>query len=163
MKKKIYSFTLVLTGVNENTEGLEDALFESGCDDALINFKNGIVYLDFDRESHNLKNAIMSAIRDIERAKIGAKAHHLEGAYVTLSEIAKRTNFTKQAISLFIQGKRGAGNFPTPFSGVTSASPIWRWKDVVHWLSENEKLNDSLVVREADIVDEINEGLVHAK
>ena len=57
-----YQFTLVLDGVDEKTSGLEDALFEAGCDDALINYKNGVVYLDFDREGEDLERIIISAI-----------------------------------------------------------------------------------------------------
>lgn len=40
-----YQFTLVLDGVDENTTNLDDILFEAGCDDALINYKTGTVYL----------------------------------------------------------------------------------------------------------------------
>lgn len=37
---KTYQFTLVLKNINEHTDSLEDSLFEAGCDDALINFRN---------------------------------------------------------------------------------------------------------------------------
>ena len=68
----LYQFTLVLDGVDEKTPDLEDALFEAGCDDALINYKNGTVYLDFDREGEELECTIISAIKDIESANVGA-------------------------------------------------------------------------------------------
>lgn len=158
-KNKTFHFTLVLTGVNEHTDNLEDALYEAGCDDALISFKNGIVCLDFDREAKGLEEAIISVIRDVEQAGIGAKADHIEGSFVTLSEIAERTGFTKQAISLFIQGKRGQGDFPVPFTGINSTSPIWRWRDVVKWLQNNHKLEDASLFDEADTIDNINGAL----
>ena len=44
-----YQFSLLLAGVDETTPNLENALFNAGCDDALINYKNGAVVLDFDR------------------------------------------------------------------------------------------------------------------
>lgn len=161
---RTYHFVLVLSGVNQDTEGLEDALFEAGCDDALISYKNRVVCLDFDRESDSLENAIISSIHDVEGANIGAKAAHIEGAFVTLSEIAERTGFTKQAISLFIQGKRGPGGFPIPFTGVNSSSPIWRFRDVVVWLHANGKLDsnklfDDKSYTELDIIDGINRAL----
>ncbi|HCQ3017179.1 TPA: DNA-binding protein, partial [Escherichia coli] len=31
----LYNFTLTLSGVSYETEGLEDALYQNGCDDAL--------------------------------------------------------------------------------------------------------------------------------
>lgn len=45
----LYNFTLMLSGVTYQTEGLEDALYRSGCDDALISAFGRSVYLDFDR------------------------------------------------------------------------------------------------------------------
>jgi hypothetical protein len=159
MKRKAYYFVLVLSGVNEYTEGLEDALFEAGCDDALISYKNGVVCLDFDREANSLDQAILSAIKDIETSGVGAKANHIEGAFVTISEIAERSGYTKQAISLFIQGKRGPGDFPVPFAGINSNSPIWRWRDVVRWLQDNHKIDDQALFDEADTVDSINGAL----
>lgn len=72
-KQKSYSFTLVLKNINQSTEGLEDSLYESGCRDSLINFKNNIVYLDFDREAASLEDAVISAIQAVETSSIGAK------------------------------------------------------------------------------------------
>ncbi len=59
-------FVLVLDNVDENTPNLEDNLFEAGCDDALINFRNGKVYLDFDREALSFDEAVERAIKDLQ-------------------------------------------------------------------------------------------------
>ena len=42
MKKieNTFQFTLILNNIDEFIPGLEDSLYEAGCDDALINFKN---------------------------------------------------------------------------------------------------------------------------
>jgi hypothetical protein len=154
-----YHFTLVLSGVDVNTPGLEDALFEAGCDDALIFYRNNVVYLEFDKTGNSLQQVIICAIKAIESASIGAKVNHIEGSLATLSEIAQRTQFTKQAISLFIKGKRGLGHFPVPYANINSSSPLWRWIDVVQWLYKNHKLNDKKILIEAQIVDDINGAL----
>ena len=65
---KLFQFTLVLRNVHEDTPNLEDSLYESGCDDALIHFRNGAVYLDFDREATSLEKAVISAIKDVQSA-----------------------------------------------------------------------------------------------
>ena len=65
-----YQFTVVLQNVNMHTELLEDSLYESGCDDALINFRNGTVYLTFSRQAISLQVAVLSAIKDVESASI---------------------------------------------------------------------------------------------
>lgn len=63
----IYIFTISMTvnGVGPETEGLEDAFFEGGCNDALISFKDGELSLRFDRESESLQEALESASRDV--------------------------------------------------------------------------------------------------
>lgn len=159
MKKlTCYYFVLVLRNVNEDTPGIIDALYEAGCDDAMVGSRNGILSLDFDREAACLEDAIMSAIHDIENST-QAKVDHLEGSLVTLSEIAEKTGFTKQAISLFIKGQRGAGMFPVPFAGINSTSPIWRWSEVLQWLFVNKKITDETLIAEAKIIDDMNKYL----
>ncbi|MGH9461061.1 MAG: hypothetical protein ACRD1X_07570 [Vicinamibacteria bacterium] len=37
-----YSFVLVLSGVSEPDEWLENALFEAGCDDGTLAFRDGV-------------------------------------------------------------------------------------------------------------------------
>src|SRR5215208_2964711 len=116
MKKisKTYQFTLVLKNVDENTPGLEDSLYEVNCDDALINFRNGAVYLDFDRAATSLEQAVISAIRDIESASIDAIVSHVAPEdLVTESEVAKRLEMKRQAVSLWIKGERRK-SFPKP-------------------------------------------------
>ncbi|MGH9334471.1 MAG: hypothetical protein ACRD21_12055, partial [Vicinamibacteria bacterium] len=68
MKKKDqkHNFVLVVSGVSEPDSRLEDALYEAGCDDAILAFRNGVAYLEFDREAPSLEDAILSAIRDAE-------------------------------------------------------------------------------------------------
>ena len=58
-----HHFVLVLSEVTENTEGLEDILFEAGCDDALIFYKNNTVYLEFDRETTSFENAVFILLK----------------------------------------------------------------------------------------------------
>lgn len=70
-RRKLYEFTLTLKNVNEKTPSLEDSLYLSGCDDALINFRENKVYLDFSREADSLEQAVHSAIQNVESASIG--------------------------------------------------------------------------------------------
>lgn len=64
----LYHFTILVRDANPSMEALEDRLFEAGCDDALLCFHNQTVYLEFDREAETAKNAIQSAISDIQSA-----------------------------------------------------------------------------------------------
>lgn len=155
-----FQFTLVLDGVDENTSNLEDALFEAGCDDALINFKNGTVYLDFDREDENLEQAIISAINAVESTKLGTiiisvAPEHL----VTLADIAQRMSMTRQAISLFMLGERGPGHFPKPILKIANKSPLWRWSTIAEWFYQNGKISNHNVIDDANTLEDINAAL----
>ena len=63
-----HHFVLVLSRVSEPDGWLEDALFEVGCDDGTLAFRNGVGYIEFDRRGPSLDAVILSAIRDVERA-----------------------------------------------------------------------------------------------
>jgi len=69
---KIYHFVLVLSGISSLNDKIEDALFEAGCDDALLIFRDNVPYLEFDRLATNLDEAIYSAIQNVKSANIGA-------------------------------------------------------------------------------------------
>lgn len=156
----LYQFTLILDCVDETTLGLEDALFEAGCDDALINYKNGTVFLDFDREGENLENTIISAIKNIESANIGARIISVAPEHlVNLSDIAERVSMTRQAVSLLIQGARGSGNFPKPILKISNKSPLWRWSAVAEWFYQHGKISDPNIIESAYIFEDINAAL----
>lgn len=159
MKKsneKWYQFTLVLKKVDEGTPGLEDSLYEAGCDDALINFRSGTVYLDFDREATSLEDAVVSAIKDVESSSVKAVVASVAPEdLVTESEIAKRLETNRQKISLWIQGARRSA-FPKPVMKLSGRSPLWKWFDIVTWLYENNIISEKEKVVNAEFVEDIN-------
>lgn len=129
---------LVLKNVDENTPKLEDSLYEAGCDDALINFRNKTVYLDFDRKANSLEEAVLSAIRDVESSSIKpVVANVAPEDMVTESEIAKRLSVKRQTVSLWIKGERRQA-FPKPVMKLAEKSPFWKWREVVKWLFDNK-------------------------
>jgi hypothetical protein len=137
--QETYPFTLILSGVSELTDELQDALFESGCDDALLGTRDGVVYLDFDREASSFREAVLSAIADVERAGVGARVVRVEpDELVTMAEVARRTGRSRESIRQLATGMRGPGGFPPPVASLTNNSPIWRWTDVVQWFTEKK-------------------------
>lgn len=157
---KVYQFTLVLDGVDDQTPNLEDALFEAGCDDTLINYKNGTVYLDFDRADESLEHAIISAIKAVESAGLGAKIVSVAPEHlVNLSDIAERVSMSRQAVSLIVLGERGTRDFPKPILKIANKSPLWRWSTVAEWFYRKHKIKDHEVVDFANIIEDINAAL----
>ena len=63
-----YAFTIEVSGIDIGRENYEDALFEAGCDDALVAVVNGTLFLDFDRDGPSFEDAVKSASRDVELA-----------------------------------------------------------------------------------------------
>jgi hypothetical protein len=158
---KTYEFTLILDGVYENTPNLEDAIFEAGCDDALINFRNGTVYIDFIRENTSLNNAIISAINQIEGMNLNARVISVAPEnLVTESDIARRLNMKKQAVSLWIKGlRRKTKPFPRPVMKLSDTSPLWRWHEVVDWSLQNDIIKDPDILEQAIFIENLNFAL----
>ena len=69
-----WTFRLTLTGLDLSDEQL-DALFEAGCADAAFSLeRDGMVLGLFDREAETQEDAVLSAIENVERAGVGARA-----------------------------------------------------------------------------------------
>lgn len=160
MKKlNVFNFTLVLKKVNENTPNIEDSLYEAGCDDALINFRNGAVYLEFDREASSLEEAVISAIKDVRSSSIDAEVASVAPEnLVSEAEIAKRLKMKRQTISLWIKGARRKG-FPYPIMRLSEKSPLWNWYEVVKWLYDNKIIKNKSFMEEASFFANINAAL----
>ena len=58
-----FQFTLIVDGPDLQDQPLIDQLFEAGCDDATVGSRDGVQYVDFDREAEALDDAILSARR----------------------------------------------------------------------------------------------------
>ena len=62
-----HQFMLIVEGPDLQEDGRIDALYESGCGDALVGRSDGVQYLDFDRDAPTPEVAVASAIADVER------------------------------------------------------------------------------------------------
>ncbi len=62
-----WHFTLIVDGPDVQSGTTVDALYETGCDDALIGRADGVQYIEFDREAAGLVEAVLSAVADVER------------------------------------------------------------------------------------------------
>ncbi len=157
-----YSFILVLRGLGELSNQAEQDFFEAGCDDALFGIRNGVPFLDFDREAGSFAEAVLSAIRDVARAGTGAEVTRVEpDDLVSASEIARRLGRSRESVRLLINGSRGPGGFPAPVSNLGGTSPIWSWADVAHWAEQSHLADKSgpSLCRQARFVALVNRAL----
>jgi hypothetical protein len=142
-KPEEFEFTLALSGIHDVTSEVEDALYEAGCDDATLTVRSGRVFLTFSRMASSLKDAILSAIKDVRNAGIGADVLRLDVCdLVTQADIARKIGRSRQQVHQFIQGTRGPGGFPPPAGSVTDHSPLWFWAEVAEWLWNNNIIHE---------------------
>jgi hypothetical protein len=154
-----HEFTVIASGLDPEAPDYEDRFFEAGCDDATLSYQRGLIIAEFAREAPTMASAIVSAIDNVRAA--GASVDRVEPDYlVSLSDIADRSGLSRQAISLYARGERGA-DFPTPAVKVMSDRPLWDWYAVAQWLHEKALLDRGAVIA-ARLLREVNTALIAA-
>ena len=95
----------------------------------------------------------------LKNTSMGIKVKRVEpDMVVNLSDIAKRTNLSRQQVSMLVTGKRGDGTFPPPISKIISPNPLWKWSTVAEWMLLHKKL-DKKAVQDAYIIEDMNGAL----
>lgn len=139
-----FEFSFLVSGIDPHADDFADRFFEAGCDDATIVLTRGLIAVCFARQADNYAQAVVSGYGDI--LKTGANIARFEPDYlVSQSEIAKRSNLSKAAISLYVKGERG-GDFPSPYARITSSAPLWDWVEVSAWLHKHKQIGVDAVV-----------------
>ncbi len=147
-----HDFFLVLTEGIELIQEVEDALFEAGCDDATLSMSGGRCVLTFTRVAPTLQEAVLSAIRDVRRARIGADVLRVaECSLVTAAEIGRRIRRSRQLVHQYISKERGPGGFPAPVCHITDTVPLWYWCEVAYWLRQNDMVSAGVLLEAQSI------------
>lgn len=150
---KTFEFSVVASGLDPQADDFEARFYGNGCDDALVSFQNGHVVVDFARTAETFDQAMASALENV--AATGARIDRIEpDPLVSLSDIAKRANMTRAAISNYHRRQRGEA-FPAPSARITSDSPLWDWAVVAKWLADGGRLPRAKAV-EAELVRQAN-------
>ena len=63
-----FAFTVEIAGFDPDAHDYEDAIYEAGCDDALVAVIDGRIQVDFDRDGPRYEWAVESALDDLRRA-----------------------------------------------------------------------------------------------
>lgn len=130
-----YEFTLVIDA-DLDDDAILDRLFEVGCDDATFGMSDGIGFGEFLREAPTFRDALMSAIFDVD-VEAGLPVLHVEpDDLVTMADIARRLNKSREYVRQLVLGRKGPGDFPPPVSHLQSRSSLWRWSDVASWAGD---------------------------
>jgi len=137
MKSYEYTLTFSLQESGNNTEAYLDALFEAGCDDALIAVGGtGSIAIDFIRAAETAESAVQSAIAQVQLAIPGAELLELKPDLVGITDIAELANCSRQNIRKFVTDEKAF--FPQP--SVSGSVPLWHFYEVGNWLINNPRV-----------------------
>ncbi|PSV61699.1 helix-turn-helix transcriptional regulator [Photobacterium angustum] len=159
-----YDFALLATFDKPVTEDilldLSDDLISATGDDFVMTVSGGALLLDFYRESDTYRNAVASAIRDVQSVN-GVTVNSVDsGQFVTLSDIGALTNLSRSTLCRYKVGNRQGSEkpFPTPRLKGNSKAPLYDWEEVAEWLEE-KGLVDAGTAEQAKITAYVNTAL----
>lgn len=114
------------------TNDLVEALAEAGCDDAMVGTGHpGRIALEFSREAENARQAIDSAIDNVQTAVPGAELIEAAPDYAGLTEIAETIGISRQALRKQMLSRL---DFPRP---IHCGNPsLWHLAPVLEWLQQ---------------------------
>ena len=80
---KTHNFTIIASGASSAADDeIADRLFEIGCDDATLSLQKAVLVLEFERAARTFTTALVSAVRDVERA--GLQVERIEPEFSPL-------------------------------------------------------------------------------
>jgi hypothetical protein len=135
---KTFDFTLTFSILKygPNPENYLDALFEAGCDDAIVGTgMPGSIALNFSRGANSAEDAIQQAVCDVRKAIPDAELIELRPDLVGISDIAGLLGCSRQNIRKL--ATNGGLNFPRPT--VSGSVPLWHFYEVANWLLKNSR------------------------
>ena len=134
-----YTFMLnfVLPDRAADPEQYLDALYEAGCDDAVVGVgQHGMIGLDFTRAARSADEAIRSAISNVRAAIPGAALIQAGPDLVGLSQMAEIFGFSRQNMRKYANRQSGGpAAFPPPV--VLGDPSLWHLAEIVAWLRQN--------------------------
>lgn len=126
-----YEFTLTFSLPDEQADpdAHVDALYEAGCDDALIGTgQPGTIALDFIREAKSASAAINSAIKNVNAAIPGSDLIEVKPDLVGLSDLAEILHCSRQNVRKYMINYL---DFPKPVH--TGTAMLWHLWDLARF------------------------------
>ena len=122
-----------ISGDEVDSDELVERLGEAGCDDALIGTgQPGRIALDFTREARSVKEAIVSALRDVKKAIPDAELIEVTPDFVGLTDVAELVGVSRQNMRKLMLTH--PTTFPAPVH--EGSASVWHLAHVLQWLNE---------------------------
>jgi hypothetical protein len=130
-----HDFRLIVSGFDDLTHELE-AVAGNIPDCTGLGLCAGVPEMSFSIEADSFRDAVLSAIQQVESLGLGIKVERLEpDELVGLSDIGRRVGLTRETIRLYANGSLGPGGFPHPVATPSKNARVWKWLDVVNWFT----------------------------
>jgi predicted DNA-binding transcriptional regulator AlpA len=114
-------------------DALVERLGEAGCDDATVGIgQPGRIALEFTRDAPSVKEAMVSALRDIKSAIPDAELIEVTPDFVGLTDVAELVGVSRQNMRKLMLAH--ATTFPAPVH--EGAASVWHLAHVLQWLAE---------------------------
>lgn len=139
-----FSLTFSLPSVDEDPSIHEKALWDNGCDDALIGIgRRGSIGLMFAREAESAYQAVFSAISAVKRSIPGSALTEVEPDFVGITDIAELVDRSRQNIRKLIY----ADDSKCPPPAHSGNPALWHLYDVLKWLQQakNYEISHELI------------------
>ncbi|MGB2916799.1 MAG: hypothetical protein WBB83_09470 [Candidatus Microthrix parvicella] len=154
MLRATFSVSLVLENF-EFTDGNLDRVFEV-LPDAVPSSIGGLTSLATPVEAADAEAAAFLLVELVGEIFPDAMAVRLDQDLVAISDIAARTERSRESVRLLVEGKRGPGGFPAPVGTVGDGIRVWPWASILGWFRDalGEDLGEHAVPPEvAAVVD----------
>jgi hypothetical protein len=139
-----HEFTVFARSERGDSDEILTELFEAGVDDALVQADATRFEIEFARDAGTFPDAVRSAIQQIESVAGFRVVRIGQDDLVSLAEVGRRIDKTRESVRLLSTGERGPGGFPEPVPHITSQQ-LWSWAEVSAWLVRHGRLNASAV------------------
>ena len=117
-----------------------DALHESGCDDAAVEFgQYRMIGLDLTCAADSAEHAVRSAVENVRAAIPGATLVQAGPDLVGLTEMAAIFGFSRQNMRKYAIGQSG-GPVAFPLPVVVGDPSLWHLAEIVTWLRRNTRV-----------------------
>lgn len=115
---------------------LVERLGAAGCDDATIGTGHpGRIALDFTRRARSVKEAVISALRDVKSAIPDAELIEVTPDFVGLTDVAELVGVSRQNMRKLMLTH--ATTFPAPVH--EGSASVWHLARILQWLAERRE------------------------
>lgn len=157
-----FTFSLIVDGLNVDTDADVEAFFNAGCDDATLQRRGDMSVATFYRTAGDAREALCSAIRDVDGSTKSARVVEIDPDLVSTADIAHRIEASPETVRTWTGARplQNASPFPPPIGVIGQGTAVWRWSDIAQWLHANKPDVVTDLTLPADLVARVNATLV---